>query len=226
MNSSDMIKAMEYSAAAYRDVQPYTSHGCQAVNVYGRADVHYFLCREGDTLWITFRGTDSWNDWKADLTFWKKTVPYNNTSSKIRVHTGFINLYKLSGVRDRILSKITPEIRAVKITGHSLGAALAVLCAVDIEYNYPDRDIEAIVFGCPRVGNKAFMKSYNKRVSKTVRIENSNDVITKVPPALWGFRHVGAKLHVGSPRLPLIARALDHYPHRYYAGLIKRIYFH
>lgn len=188
-----------------------------------RSGVQCFLRRHNDVLWITFRGTDSPKDWKSDLTFWKKKIPYDNTGSNIRVHTGFINAYKTPGVRDKILEAVTRDIHYIKISGHSMGAALAVLCAVDIEYNFQNRDIEVVLFGCPRVGNKAFMLSYNKRVNKTVRVENSNDIVTKVPFAIMGYRHVGAKLHIGKLRLPWRFSANDHYPHRYYSALLSKL---
>ena len=79
--------------------------------------------------------------------FWKKCIPYGNTCSKVRVHTGFLNAYKSKQVRNRLLNMVTPEIRRIHICGHSYGAALSVLCAVDLQYNFPDRDIEVIVFG-------------------------------------------------------------------------------
>ena len=223
MNGAEIIKSLELSTAAYRDVQPYTPHTCTAMVDNPRSGVQYFLRRHDDTLRITFRGSDSPVDWKTNLSFWKKTIPYDNTESKIRVHSGFLNAYKSPCVRDLVLSETARGVHFIKITGHSLGAALAVLCAVDVQYNRPGADVEVVLFGCPRVGNKAFALSYNKRVNKTVRVENGNDVVTKAPPAIFGFRHVGAELHVGFPRLPLFARANDHYPHKYYAGLLKRL---
>lgn len=225
MNGAEMIRSLELSAAAYRDVQPYSPHTCTAMIDDAQSGVQCLLRRNGDTLWITFRGSDSPKDWKNNFTFWQKTIPYDNMESKIRVHSGFLNAYKAPGVRDRILNALSRDTHYIKITGHSLGAALAVLCAVDVQYNFPGCDIEVMLFGCPRVGNKAFAMSYNKRVDKTVRVENSNDIVTKVPPALWGYRHVGARLHIGSPRLLWRLSANDHYPHRYYAGLLRKIIF-
>ncbi|MDR1692680.1 MAG: lipase family protein [Oscillospiraceae bacterium] len=225
MDSAELIRSLEYSSAAYRNIQPYAPHIRTAMIDNPDSGVQYFFRKEADTLWITFRGSDSPIDWKHNLRFWRKCIPYDNTESKVRVHSGFLDDYKAPGVRDRILREITGDIHFVKITGHSLGAALAVLCAVDVQYNRPGTDLEVVLFGCPRVGNKAFMLSYNKRVDKTVRVENGNDIVTKVPPALFGFRHVGAKLHVGAPRLPAVVRALDHYPHRYYANLMKKVFF-
>ena len=225
MESGTILKSLEYATAAYRDIQPYTPHTCTAMVDNPKSGVQYFMRKHGHTLWITFRGSDAPADWKTNLTFWKRTIPYDSVTSKIRVHTGFLNAYKSPCVRDLILAEAGRDARVIKISGHSLGAALAVLCAVDLQYNLPDRDIEAVLFGCPRVGNRAFMLSYNKRVDKTVRVENGNDIVTKVPPALLGFRHVGAKLHVGFPRLPLVARANDHYPRGYYEGLMRRVVF-
>ncbi|MDR0293902.1 MAG: lipase family protein [Oscillospiraceae bacterium] len=222
MNSGEILRTLEFSTSAYRDVQPYTPHTCTAMIDNPQSGVQYFLRRDGDTLWITFRGSDSPRDWKTNLSVCKKGIPYDNTETKIRVHTGFLNAYKSTCVRSLILAEITPDTHYIKISGHSLGAALAVLCAVDVQYNFPGRDIEVFLFGCPRVGNRAFALSYNKRVDKTVRVENGNDIVTKVPPALWGYRHVGARLHVGAPRLAGLYVARDHYPHRYYAGVLKK----
>ena len=105
-----------------------------------------------------------------------------------------------------------------------LGAALAVLCAVDIQYNFPHKDVEAYVFGCPRVGNKAFAKSYNKRVFKTLRVTNGNDIVAKVPPALLGFRHVGINIHTGVLLLPFAVSFEAHRPQNYYRALWAQMY--
>ena len=187
--------------------------------------VKCFICRDNKTLRITFRGTDAIKEWFSNFRFCKKKIPYNNEKSKIKVHTGFINSYKAPNVRDKILASVTNGTHYIKITGHSRGAALAVLCAVDIQYNFPERDIEAILFGCPRVGNRAFVNSFNKRVSKTVRVENSNDIVTKIPFAFMGYRHVGARVHIGAFRFPFYFSVSDHLPHNYYSGLLRKIWF-
>ena len=104
-----------------------------------------------------------------------------------------------------------------------MGAALAVLCAVDIQYNFPYADIEVCLFGCPRVGNKAFAKSYNSRVFKTLRVTNGNDIVTKVPPAVFGFRNVGINLHTGKLSLPFAVSFKEHTPQNYYKRLWQNI---
>lgn len=223
LNKEEIFSSLAFSTSAYNDIQPYSDYTCVAMIDDIQSGIQYFLRRKADTLRITFRGTDSPKNWETDFTFWQKTIPYDNAESKIRIHAGFLNAYKMHGVRDKILESITHDIHYLKISGHSLGAALAVLCAVDIQYSYPDRNIEVILFGCPRVGNKAFMSSYNKRVNNTVRIENGNDIVTKLPFAFMGYRHVGAKLHIGSRHFPLHLSANDHYPHKYYSALLNKL---
>jgi triacylglycerol lipase len=213
-----LIQDMERAALAYQPVQPRLGGQRLAVIDDRTTDVQCFLCIQGDELLIAFRGSDSKKDWHTNFLFCKKGIPYGNDSSKIRVHTGFLNAYKSPGVRGKIHGFVTPEIRRIRITGHSLGAALAVLCAVDLQYNFPDRDYEAALFGCPRVGNRAFAESYNRRVFKTLRVENGNDIVTRVPLRLMGYWPVGTLIHVGERRgLKLSFR--QHRPEAYYQKL-------
>lgn len=219
MNKQLILNAFSQSAAAYRDVQPHTKARLILSVDDSASGVQYFARRENDSLQIAFRGSDSKKDWASNLTFWKRCIPYDNVASKVRVHTGFLSRYKTPACRERILRLITPEITRVQITGHSYGAALSVLCAVDVQYNFPDREVEVVLFGCPRVGNRAFQRSYNARVPQTLRVENGNDIVTKVPPALFGFHHVGAKVHLGFPRVPLLLSADAHRLEHYLSGL-------
>lgn len=223
MVSEKIIGAMERSAAAYQAVQPSLPPGQQWRVDSKKTGLQCFVRKRGPTLYISFRGSDSKQDWANNLMFWKKTLPYGNEDSAIKVHAGFIQAYKEECVRDFLHSLVQGDVGRLSISGHSLGAAMAVLCAVDMQYNFPAQDIEVFLFGCPRVGNKAFAQSYNKRVFKTLRVENGNDIVTKLPPALFGYRHVGAKLHIGHPRLPLALSFLAHYPHKYYQHLLCRL---
>ena len=44
----------------------------------------------------------------------------------------------------------------ISITGHSLGAAIATHCAVDLMANYNIRNFTLYTYGSPRVGDKTF----------------------------------------------------------------------
>ncbi|ONK59095.1 uncharacterized protein A4U43_C08F2920 [Asparagus officinalis] len=78
------------------------------------------------------------------------------------------------GSRNRPLS--------LTITGHSLGAALAVLAAYDITATVKNHPMVTVVsFGGPRVGNSSFRRKLEEQGSKVLRIVNTQDIITKVP---------------------------------------------
>ena len=68
--------------------------------------VQCYIRKTEDLLDITFRGSNSAKDWRHNLMFWKKCIPYGNTCSKIRVHTGFLNAYKSKQVRNRLLNMV------------------------------------------------------------------------------------------------------------------------
>lgn len=183
--------------------------------------VQYFIGENEGTLIISFRGTDSLKDWLTDLHFWKKTIPYGGKNTKIRIHSGFLKAYLDSCVCEKIKEHVTPQIKNIYITGHSFGAALALICAIDLQNDFPEKAYEVAVFGCPRVGNKAFAKAYNKRIIKTIRIQNGNDLVTKVPPAIFGFCHAGIKVQIGFPRILGLFSIRRHCYRSYYGRLWK-----
>ena len=224
MRKSDLLNAMELAGLAYQEVQPGFSQGTLSVINDPETDVQCYLRRRDGVLLIAFRGSKSCRDWQTNLAFRKKVVPYGNRDSKIRVHGGFLEAYKSPAVRNVLHAMLSDDIEKIRITGHSLGAALAVLCAVDLEYNFPDRDYEVILFGAPRVGNRAFQKSYDNRVFKTLRVVNGNDIITKIPFRLMGFCHVGVPFPIGAARLPGLFTFQSHRPQAYYKRLTERLW--
>ena len=153
-----------------------------------------------------FRGTQQMRDWLTDFDGFHTVYPYNNTGSDIQVHRGFIKAYK--SVRDKIHEciKKNPSVASVHVCGHSLGGALATLCAVDLQYNFGDQMmIQCFPSGNPRVGNKAFVRSYNKRVPLTYRMYMRTDIVPCLPPR-WvekrtkgGYKHVKKNVPLGSP---------------------------
>ena len=221
MNTAKIIKMLEYCGMSYKNTQPESFNKIIFINDK-ITDVQCFLRIKNDEMTITFRGSDSCKDWIVNSKFWSSVIPYNNYHSKIRVHSGFISAYKSNSVRGRIQKEVERNnIRKIVLTGHSYGAALAILCAVDLEYNFPKNDYEVIVFGCPRVGNKYFQKSYNLRVFKTLRVENVNDVVTKVPFAFMGYRHVGASLKIGEKNIFSLPNMRSHTLQKYYPSILK-----
>ncbi|MDD3766884.1 MAG: lipase family protein [Eubacteriales bacterium] len=223
MNNHDLLDMVEYAALAYAKHPPYDPHGPTQMFSVDRVGAQFLIRKKDCELQIAFRGTDTLRGVLTDIRFWKKTIPYGNTKTPIRIHSGFLDAYTSSGVRDVIHSFMGDDVSKITVVGHSYGAALAVLCAVDLEQNFRNREYTAVLFGCPRVGNGAFVRSYNRRVFNTFRVENANDAVTKLPFALMGYRHVGIKLHVGFPRCFGIMSVRNHNLKNYYSQIWQRI---
>ena len=58
------------------------------------------------------------------------------------------------------------------VAGHSLGGALAVLAAYDIQQAFGFRSFRVYTFGAPRVGNHPFAREYGDAVTNTWTVIN------------------------------------------------------
>jgi triacylglycerol lipase len=175
-----------------------------------------------NTLVVAFRGTDEKGyDWITNVRFSHQVYPYGNSDSRVKVHRGFITAYK--SVRETILEKARQSsFDRVMCTGHSLGGALATLAAVDIQYNIAEKEVVCYTYGAPKVGNKPFASSYNKRVPQTYRFVNENDIVPKLPRWWNGYAHVEKLYRIGPSRFNwrIFSRGVaDHYPHNYLKAL-------
>ncbi len=56
--------------------------------------------------------------------------------------------------------------------GHSLGGALATLTAYDLQAEFGFRELQCYTFGCPRTGNHAFARDYERVVPDTWHVVN------------------------------------------------------
>ena len=190
---------------------------------FSKGDVSGHYAIEDDTLYIVYQGSHGRADWIDNFKFWKKDVrkvkPYGNADSDIEVHAGFMEQYKQIRPTIHGLMKIK-KIKAVVCTGHSLGGALATLTAVDIQYNFPDKNITCVTFGSPRVGNKAFAESFNKRVPDSWRYVNGDDIVCKVPMAVLFYYHVDDLIEIGKKKFYKLFFWEDHEPE---TGYIKNI---
>ena len=150
---------------------------------------------------------------------------YGESSRPVKMHQGFINAYL--SVRDEIHEHAEKsETTRYRITGHSLGGAIAKLCAVDLQYNFGKNiSIEVYTFGAPRTGNKAFTESYNKRVPDTWRIINGWDAVAGLPAPWQGYRHVEEVVKLSRKfTWKLITGSFeDHKIYNYVAALRKQI---
>lgn len=145
-----------------------------------------------DTIYIIFRGTQYIQDWLKDIDF--SQIESNNNSNinlkhqqvslydnnDIKIHQGFNQIY--SDIKDNLLdklSKINPDKnKNIIISGHSLGSAIATLCAFNLD-NLGYKNIITYVFASPRVGNENFKEAIKK--INLYSIINDLDLIPTMP---------------------------------------------
>lgn len=133
---------------------------------------------------ICFRGTepDELTDVLADL----NAIPRKSMTDGW-VHSGF------RGELDKLWDSILEVYNKQKdlplyICGHSLGAAMATIATSRLP-----ETIELYTFGSPRVGTRSFVKNIK---TPHYRFVNNNDVVTKVPLFLMGYKHHGNLVYI------------------------------
>jgi len=168
----------EFSLLGFPNVEFINNSGAQAYVLWNTTE-----------MVIAFRGTEAnkWNDIKADLRAW--LIPNKNG----KIHKGFNNeLEKLWFHLDHKIESLGIN-KKLYITGHSLGGAMATLCAYRLS-DHPEATVDFLcTFGSPRVGNRDCVKSISVLHHRYV---NNNDVVTTVPPALLTYKHHGEMKYI------------------------------
>lgn len=160
-------------------------------------DASYYFEREGDTLNIYFEWSNGKTDWKNNFDFPAK--PYRDMSNKWFAHRGFLKVWKT--IEPHLQAEICDlTVNKIVIGGYSHGAAIAVLCHEYCKYNRPEIVVEGYGFGCPRVLWGFMRKAVKKRFEGFTVIRNGKDIVTHVPPAIFGYRHVGVMVEVGQDK--------------------------
>ena len=180
-------EAEQLCLKAYQSINP----GRSIEDIYW--DVQGFWEFQDYNLWIVFRGSSSRRDWLINLSASKLIYPYGDGNSKVKIHSGFCKAYL--SVRKEIhnLVRLWAGTHDIIFTGHSLGGAIATIAAVDCEYNF-NINPKLITFAQPKVGNRAYAESIDRRVPDYQRLCNVYDPVPHLP---WGrYCHGGKLSHI------------------------------
>jgi len=164
--------------------------GFTTVEFYDTGGAQAYRFQNKEDMVIACRGTEptKFNDIAADL----KTLPVKSETVSY-VHKGF--KHEVDKLWPRVLEDITRTVNTDKklwFCGHSLGAAMATIMASRCFYETSIRNPEELyTYGSPRVGFPKYVKALGVVHH---RWKNNNDIVTSVPPCLFGFRHDG-ELH-------------------------------
>ncbi|KAF8278644.1 alpha/beta-hydrolase [Clavulina sp. PMI_390] len=127
-------------------------------------------------------------------------VLYPGLPSTLLAHSGFQGSHDRSALD--VLAAVQRAMTAtnsthVVITGHSLGAAIALLDALYLPLHLPSgTTFSTAVFGLLRVGNPAFASYVDAHVTNFAHITNKKDVIPTLPPRLLGYAHPSNEKHI------------------------------
>jgi triacylglycerol lipase len=141
---------------------------------------------------LAFRGTDTAPDWLTNAAAAMVETPHG------RAHLGFWTAIHGPGSHwEEIRAALAFHGKPIWITGHSQGAALALLAAMDAkEHGIPVAGV--YVYGCPRVGDAALASAMP---SPVFRVVNETDVVTHVPvpiPLVLPYKHAGERVWLDS----------------------------
>ena len=185
------IATLVYAEEEYAN-EVFQKAGFSEVKYFTGESTQCYVVSNNNFLVIAFRGTESRKrENKDDIRDIVKDIKVDadirliGTGKEGKVHRGFSDaLDEVWQELEVYVKGLQNEGRAVWLTGHSLGAALATLAA----YRY--EDVQGLyTFGSPRVGNEEFVRDF--RVP-AYRFENNNDIVCKVPPPLPGlYAHTG-----------------------------------
>ena len=140
------------------------------------------------SIYVVFRGSISIANWLTD--FDATLAPYDAfPECNCQVHMGFQlslkTVYAQTLTEVRRLMKQHPTYK-VKTTGHSLGAALAQLCAMNLLADGVDTSM--INFGQPRVGTEKYANFSNEKLVQ-YRVVHYKDSVPHVPEQALNYQH-------------------------------------
>merc|ERR1712159_853423 len=190
-----------------------------SIIIYDNSDTgcQVYIFQVFDEIWISFRGTQLGSlesikkDLLTDLKFKQRQATY--LTEKSRVHTGFDASYM--SVRQELWTEIEKRFvlegeRPLRIIGHSLGGALASLMALDFYLNFNIPGVKSCLsygipvrtYGCPCMGNKAFVDLFNKSIIDTKRYVIYMDPVPLLLSEIsaFGYFHTLEKVEVNEIR--------------------------
>ena len=174
---------------------------------------------------LSFRGTSNLEDWvdnlgicstlmntksshhyiftiSLDANSWTETdqVAYTTGDANGYVHDGFYTAWQEleNGELNTMIKSMFAGYAGanIMITGHSLGAALAQIAALEFTQNsvYTSLsmgNINTITFGSPRWCDETIATLYGEVVDSNWRIVNEHDIVPTLPLMAMGFHHTG-----------------------------------
>lgn len=145
---------------------------------------------------IAFRGSRSLRNFVTDLDY---STNRTDLCPGCDAHGGFWQAWQEARAdilaAAKIAADLHPEFKLV-VTGHSLGGALATLCAAELrKMGYP---AALYTYGSPRVGNQALAHFVTNQPGGNYRVTHTNDPIPHLPLIVMGFQHISPEYYINT----------------------------
>lgn len=163
--------------------------GMPEVRFYDRDGAQAYIFASQHDAIVTCRGTEphEWNDIRADL-----DAVTDVAETVGRVHRGFKR--EVDDLWPRLEKALQSNERPLWFVGHSLGGAMAAICAGRCKLSHiPSNPSGLFTYGAPRIGNRRYVNYVRLPYFRWV---NNNDIVPRVPPRLFGYRHAGVEVYL------------------------------
>jgi len=182
-------------------IYPETFKKCKIINIT-TPDLFGIILIYQHQIYIFYRGTQTKQEFKTDFNLQQSLSLFSTTSSSQTkstflsnvkdltlnpsVHRGFNDFYMIfrKQIIDTIKLYATTDTQII-ISGHSLGAAIALLTSIDLISNFNYSNIIMYNFASPKVGDVIFADFVNKLVTDNklifYRIVNEDDIVPTFP---------------------------------------------
>ena len=163
--------------------------GLPHVQYFDRSGAQAYRFENDHDCVVVCRGTEphEWNDIQADC----------NAISAVaetvgRVHSGFKT--EVDDLWPMLEESLRRSEKPLWFTGHSLGGAMATICAGRCKISdIPCEPTALFSYGSPRVGDRRYV-NFVRLVH--YRWVNNNDIVCRVPPRWMGYRHAGTEVYL------------------------------
>ncbi|NJO39951.1 MAG: lipase family protein [Cyanobacteria bacterium CRU_2_1] len=189
-----LVSLLAYERDTEKAEQQGRSWGFEQVYFFDEKETQAILLANHEKIIVGFRGSETvLEDWITDFKIRKTSSPCGN------VHRGFKAALNpiWTGIEETIEQLRDPlpqrKQQTLWFTGHSLGGALATMATAFCKFNEQPIVVNGLyTYGQPRVGSEKFAANFNAAFKgQTFRFVNNNDVVTRVPPSICDYSHVG-----------------------------------
>ena len=178
-------------------------------------DIEVKVIKKDSNAYIYFQGSGSVKDWLINLSFPIK--PYKNMKDGLWfAHGGYVKSYK--SIQDRLWKEIE-DCEKVFISGYSQGSAYAILAHEDLFFH--DKQVETIAYASPRVFFWWGFWQLKKRLKNLTLVHMRGDIVTHLPPIVFGFTHIGDKKKLGKKVFSILPIPKFHLP-KYYIDYLEK----